>query len=210
MADDTEIGSLEEWVRDAEDKSDACRPLFYMGRLLNAVQSRAAGRKIYDDVEFVRIDVPGESKLRPDRPVQDEDKTRWPKQYAAFKAGLAQPITGTPLESWPVLSPGQVETYRSTGRIRTVEDIAGLMDSGVELLGPNGFKIREAARHFIAPRPSREKEMQAELDETRRLMASMQAQIAQLTAGGTAPVAAPAAPLPERRKPGRPPSAKAA
>jgi hypothetical protein len=183
---------MDDWIRDAEDKSDPCRPFFYMGKLLNAVKSRAENRRIYDDVEFVRIDIPGESKLRPDRPVQDEDKARWPKQYAAFKAGQDQPIIGTPLENWPVLSPAQVETYRSTGRIRTVEDIAGLTDSGVELLGPNGYKIREAAKAFVAPRPSREKEMQAELDETKRQLAAMQAQIAQLTgAGPVTPATAP-------------------
>ena len=210
------VGDINDWLRDAEDKTDGCRPHFYRGKVLNGPETRKAGRDIFDDCEMVKIYIPGESKLLPDRLVEDEDRARWPKQYAIFKAGAEQRVRGTPLEDWTsngraVLSPAQCATYRAVGHIQVVEDIARLSDSGVGVLGPNGYKLREAAQAFTAPLPASEAEMREKLAEQAREMAAMKAQLAQLTGGGASPVTPATSPPPAEKRPvGRPPNAKAA
>src|SRR6266481_6333615 len=57
-----------------------------------------AGRPIFDEVEHIRIIAPGGKDNINDRPVTLADKRRFPRQYAAFKAGQSQiAASGTPL-----------------------------------------------------------------------------------------------------------------
>lgn len=199
MADGTSVGSMEEWLKEAEDRTDRCRPIFYQKAVKDEFKSAKEGRAVYYDVDMVIVEIPGESKLRPNRVVTDEDKARWPKSWEAYKKGLAQPVNGTPTEQWAALTPGQVETFRAAG-IRTVEDIARLPDSACQVLGPNGFKLREAANRFIAPPPEAQKQMQEQLANQQRIIDELQAKLAQLSSTP----APPAAPTEEHRGPGRP------
>lgn len=202
-----EIGSMEEWLRDAADTKDTCRPYFYRRPLKDNFRSEKEGRAIYYDADFVRIEIPGESKLRPDREVTDEDKKRWPKSWDAYQKGLAQPLVGTPIEEWPPLSPGQVETFKALG-IRTIEDIASLPDSGVGHLGPNGFKIRDAAKRHLQPADDAVKTLQAQVAELMRANQEMAARLAQT--GAVPPAPAAAAPAKAMAVPPPPPKRKAA
>lgn len=185
--------TLEEGLEMARDTGDRCRPHFFIKAVKLEAESKRQGRAVFEDVEYVRIEIPGESKLMPVRRVADEDRARWPKSYEAFTAGLDQPLNGTPIGEWPLLSPAQVETYRAA-RIRTVEDLANLPDSAMTILGPDGFKLRAAARRFIAPAPVRERELQTALEERDARIAALEARINQLS-----PTAAEASPRRARR-----------
>lgn len=103
--------------------------VFYMGILKNQAKSDEAGRPIYDDVECVRIIVPGDRNNINDRPASQEDKRRFAKQYAMFKEGRKEDdqISGTRLSEWPHVSRGQVEEFRFLG-IHTVEQLAEVRD----------------------------------------------------------------------------------
>lgn len=113
---------------DAGDES--LFPIFYMGVLKNEERTVAEGRPIYDDVECVRVIIPGDKNNVVDRPVRQDDKRRWPKQYELFKAGAREDeqISGTRLSDWPFLSRAQCEEYRYLG-LRTVEQLAAVSDS---------------------------------------------------------------------------------
>ena len=104
---------------------------FYVRPVMNNFRSSEEGRPIYEEKEYIRIIVPGDSKTTVDCPVTDEFRMRFQNQYDKFKRGLAQAVEGTPLEMWPVITRSQVEELKHF-RVRTVEDLAGLADSSVQ------------------------------------------------------------------------------
>jgi hypothetical protein len=108
---------------------DSLFVVFYMGVLKNEAKSIEAGRPIFDDVECLRIIVPGDRNNIVDRPATMQDKQRFAKQYAMFKEGHKEEdqITGTRLTEWPFLTRGQCEEFRYLG-LRTVEQLAEVRD----------------------------------------------------------------------------------
>lgn len=103
--------------------------VFYMGVLRNDVRSDEEGRPIFDDVECIRIMVPGDRNNIVDRPATQRDKQRFAKQYAMFKADVKEEdqVSGTRLTEWPYLTRGQCEEFRYLG-LRTVEHLADARD----------------------------------------------------------------------------------
>jgi hypothetical protein len=112
---------------DAGDESLVA--FFYMGVLKNEAKSEAEGRHIFDDIESIKIIIPGDKNNQIDRPATVQDKRRFAKQYAAFKEGRTEEeqISGTRLTEWPFLSRGQCEELRYL-QIRTVEQLAEVRD----------------------------------------------------------------------------------
>jgi hypothetical protein len=103
--------------------------VFYMGVVKNEGRTVEEGRAIFDDVECVRIIVPGDKNNVVDRPAQPSDKQRFSRQYDLFKKGVAEEdqVSGTRLTDWPFLSRAQAEELRYLG-IKTVEQIANVRD----------------------------------------------------------------------------------
>ncbi len=103
--------------------------VFYMGIIKNESRSTEEGRAIFDDVECVRIIVPGDKNSVIDRPAQVSDKQRFLRQYELFKKGVAEEdqVSGTRLTDWPFLSRAQCEELRYLG-IKTVEQLASVRD----------------------------------------------------------------------------------
>src|SRR4030095_1417545 len=103
--------------------------VFYMGTLDNESRTLAEGRRIVDDVECVRIMIPGDKNNIIDRPVTADDRRRFPQQYQMFRDGKKDDdqLTGTRLRDWPYCSRSQVEELTYLG-IKTVEQMAGLRD----------------------------------------------------------------------------------
>lgn len=135
---------------DPQDRSgDRAIPRFFIKPMKNNFRSQAEGREIWEDKEYVEIIVPGETKNIAERAVRDEDRDRWPSQYARFKESREAPETGTPLEEWAAVSASMVMELKSH-RIRTVEHVAGLSDSQLAKCIPmGGHALRERAQRFI-------------------------------------------------------------
>lgn len=116
--------------RDGGD--DSLFVVFYWGTVKDDAQSEEQGRPIFRDTEYVRIIVPGDKNNINDRPASKHDKQRFPKQYAAFRAGVAEEdqIVGTRLKEWPLLTRAQVEEFAYFG-IKTVEQLAEVRDDVV-------------------------------------------------------------------------------
>lgn len=103
--------------------------VFHQDILKDEARSEEEGRPIFKDVEFIRIFIPGDKSNVIDRPVRPGDKTRFPKQYAAFRDGADEEaqLTGTPLKDWPMVGRSQVAEMAYFG-IRTVEQLADVRD----------------------------------------------------------------------------------
>lgn len=108
---------------------DSLFVVFYMGVVKNEGRSVDEGRPIFDDVECVRIIVPGDRNNMIDRPASAVDKARFAKQYALFQQGRKEEdqLSGTRLTDWPYLTRGQCEEFRYLG-LRTVEQLAECRD----------------------------------------------------------------------------------
>lgn len=123
--------------------------VFYMGTMKNEDKSIEAGRPIIDDVECVRIIVPGDKNNVVDRPARDSDKRRFAKQYAMFSQGMKEDdqISGTRLNEWPFLTRGQCEEFKYLG-IQTVEQLAEVRDDIVSKV-PGMVKLKQHAAVWL-------------------------------------------------------------
>lgn len=178
---DVAMSEIEHWNAIAQDRSDPCRPRFYMRAVHMKFESEKQGRPIYSDREYVEIVTPGQPKSIVDRPVKPEDKARWPRAYEAFKAGQAQPLNGVPIEMANFIGPAQMAMLKAAG-FMTIEDVAGASDTAKEKIGMGALEIVKKAKAFLQPAPVREQELRAELSKANAMVAGLQSQIDQLRA----------------------------
>lgn len=175
---------------------------FYLKTIQNNFRSEQEGRKICDDVDFIKIWTPGNQLNIIDRPVHEDDKHRFPTHWAKYSAGKqgSDQLSGTPLKDWPLLTPAQAEELRYL-KFFTVDQIAGASDDNAmrltALVGMSGYALRDRAKNFLAVAKGeavnshleeQNKSLQSQLDALREQLAAM----------------APA----EKRGPGRPPKAE--
>ena len=69
--------------------------------------------------------------------------------YKAWKEGRELPLTGTPILTWPVLSPSQSKAVLDAN-IRTVEDLATANESSVNAIGMGGRSLKEKAVSWLS------------------------------------------------------------
>lgn len=125
-------------------------PRFFTKAVEMTFKSQEAGRPIYEDRDFVEILIPGQRNAMAHEPVNPEHMTRWPTQFAAFKAGKELPLDGTPLANWPNprVTRSLVEEL-AYFNIRTVEDLAKVNDSHLQNLGMGAYELRKSAQMFL-------------------------------------------------------------
>lgn len=126
---------------------DSTIPRFFFDAVENPVATSAAGHPVYDQRELVQYIMPGNPNAPVER-VTNEHVERWPKQYAAFKAGVEITTDGTPLEMWPVLNRAQVLNMKAMG-LHSIEQCAAMSDLAVQKVGMGGHKIRELAKAYL-------------------------------------------------------------
>lgn len=69
--------------------------------------------------------------------------------YAAWEKGEALPEVGTPIKTWPPLTPGEQKMILSN-QVYTVEDLGGLTDTACLSLGMGWMGWRDKARNWLA------------------------------------------------------------
>ncbi len=100
--------------------------------------------------------------------------------YRRWKAGQEEPVEGTPIKSWPVISPAQVGLLLSIG-IRTVEDLSTLTDEGVKRIGMGGVDFKNKAKAWLAASQDKGKLTQ-EMSALQRKNDVLEGSVANLTA----------------------------
>lgn len=192
---------------------------FYVRPVQNIFQSSKAGRPIYEDVIYIRINVPGLKEMQVDTPARSDHQKRFPMQWQHFvqkTQGDAREV-GTPLSEWAQLTRSQAEEFRSL-KFFTVESIANAADANINQLGMIGgmspYALREKARAFLKAAgdtalPQHQAEELAKRDAEIAMLKEQMAQIAAKMAVPVAPVAPKEPPLPaptilQPRKRGRP------
>lgn len=142
-------------------------------------QSREAGYPVWKDIEYVRVQQPGERD-----PVEleahDGHRQRWPAEYERYKQGKAQIPDGTPLS---ILLPGSdamVITMRTLG-VYTVEQLASISDSAIGNI-PFGGELKQRAKKYLETMNGSQgfNKMQAEVDAAKAETNDLKKMIADL------------------------------
>jgi len=158
--------------RNAADKSVFVK--FYIRPFQDEAKSIEEGRPIFKDKEYVEIRTPGNQTNIVQRPVTDMDKQRFRAAYAAFKAGDAEQIIGTPLTETPWITRSQVEELAYL-RIRTLEQLANVGDDVCTRL-PGMFKLKQRAQAALerAEKTAPFIAMQKENEDLRNKLAALE------------------------------------
>jgi hypothetical protein len=163
---------------------------------LHPGKSREEGRAIYEEVNYVKIYVPGDKGSVVERPVTEQDAYRFADRYAKWKAGQAEAVTGTPLSSLPTMSPSKVEEYKYF-KIVTVEQLAEANDNlGGKFMSFNQDKQRAKAFMEVAKNNAPIEAMNVELAKRDEQIESLKTMVEALqanTKAGKRNVAAPVA-----------------
>ena len=153
---------------------------FFIHPLQNKEKTLEEGRPIFEDTEFVSIMVPGDKHNIVTRETRKSDFQRFPKQYQNFKNNNKELIDGTPLEKWPLITPGQVLEMKYFN-VRTVEQLAGLNDSTAQqFMGIN--LLRERAKEYLvaAKDAAPVTQLQGELAKRDETISSLEAAIEEM------------------------------
>lgn len=130
------------------DSKDMAIPLFYMEPVELVAQSKAEGRPVFRDTEFVKIMIPGFKDISCHK-VRPEDIERWPRQYQAFKEGNnTEMVIGTPITEWNGIKPSQAATCKAL-KVLSVEALANLPDAPLRKLGPDCYDLQRRAKEFL-------------------------------------------------------------
>lgn len=205
----------------AQNPDSALAVAFRWDKKLNEYRSKEEGRPIYDWMDWIRIEVPGNNLTNVDRPVYPADKLRFPIQWARYeqvKNGGPLMTAGTPLEQWPLVSREIAEALRYF-KFYTVENIAEASDGALQGLGMAGgmapLTLRDKAQAWLraakgsadATKAAEEiAEKDRQIEELRKGQEEMQAQMRTLLNAVRAQSASSSA----KAKPGRRPREKSA
>ena len=121
---------------------------FYLQPMLNKFKSKQAGREIWESKEFILIIAPGQSKSEVRRPIQDQDKKNYPKEWQAFQDNKPDAVTGTPIEQLPTLDIGMAKQLKFLN-IHTIEQMAAMHDAGLANIGMGAREIKTKAQAFL-------------------------------------------------------------
>lgn len=178
---------------------------FEMHAKQNEARTVLEGRPIFDELEYVKVQTPGDKSNIIHRAVTDEDRTRWRAAYRAWKDGTnTDGLAGTPLAEWPLCKRSMVEEMAFFG-IRTVEQLAAVSDGNIKNVGPI-MSLRQKARDWLEQAKANAglTQMRAELEKRdndietlRRITEEQAADLAELKAELRAALGTPN-PSPER------------
>lgn len=155
---------------------------FYRKPVLQPGKSREAGRAVFEEVDYIRIHVPGDKHSVVERPVSEHDAQRFADRYAKWKAGQSEAVTGTPLSALPGMTPSKVEEYKFF-KLVTVEQLAEANDNlGGKFMSFQQDKQRAKAFLEVAKNNAPIEKMNeelakrdAELEELRSMVTALQA-----------------------------------
>lgn len=145
-------------------EKDRTIAMFYPRAELDKVRTRAEKAPRYRMVPHIRMMQPGETSLVLDRPVRDEDRNRFPQEWARFESRQANTAMGTPLEAMFPLHPDIVLTLRAHN-IPTVEALASLSDAAISNMGLGAQQMKDRARRYLIAVTNPEGIKMAERDE---------------------------------------------
>ena len=129
---------------------DGVLATFYDEAVQNKSASKQKGYPVFDDVLYIKIQVPNQVDCVP-RPMQEKDKTRFPKTWDAYVTGKEPIDSGYPLSQWAQMTTGELKVCHAN-HLKTVEQLANTADANIHRLGPGAASMKNRAAKFLAER----------------------------------------------------------
>jgi len=120
---------------------------FYKKAKLNKFKSDKEGRQIFEDVERIKIKIPGDNTSEVDREVTAEDKLRFASRYENFLKNNEAKLDGTDIMLLPGVSDADVHNCKAM-KVETVEQLSGLQERYIKQL-TNGRDLVKKAHKFL-------------------------------------------------------------
>lgn len=144
---------------------------FFTDKKLLGEKSRAAGRPIYEDREYVRIQIKGQDKQVVVEEVKQSHKEKYPFAYHAFVSKKPAPVIGTPIEQLNGVGPSQAHNLRGLN-LRTVEDLAGVTDENtLSAIGMGARDLVKKAKAWIDGQSTKSVDLEQQLAAEREARA---------------------------------------
>ena len=155
--------------------------VFYGGTRINEAKSQEAGRPVHDDVDLIKIIIPGQRDSVVAEATYDYQQ-RFPRQWAQYKANKEQTGSGTPLSELTWLTAAQIADLKAMN-VHTVEQLASISDAQAHsFMGFHGLKQRAQTYLDASAGNAPLLKMQTELESRDAQIAELQAQVAKLVA----------------------------
>ncbi len=122
---------------------------FFMESVEFKAESEKAGRPIYKEIPFIRIQHPGDRLNVLEVKADEHYKRKYARQWQAFEAGLVGEVIGTPLEQWPQITKSQCKEAAYFG-VKTVENLSEVNDAACQRMGMGWIELRKKARDYLA------------------------------------------------------------
>lgn len=178
-----ELPSIDEAVMEGDARhamDHLLRVEFYAGAVQNAAKSEEAGFPVFDDADFVRINIPGDVKSSYEAVVDLSHKRRFARQWAAYQAGQSQETTGMSLDKLPGMTLSLKASLVARGII-TVEQLASLSDQlATGLMGIHELRRKAIALVEVAKGAEGKQFVQTELSKRDAQIEALKAQMAEL------------------------------
>ena len=151
--------------------------------MLNQFKSKQEGRPVYEDQTFVKIQHPGETLNIVKRPVRDDDKQRWQRQWHQFTNGTSQIPEGIPITLLFPDKPSIAATLRGYN-IHTVEQLANLSAQGMSTVGMGCQDWVNGAKRYLehADKGVSHHKFENEITALKSENVKLQRQVSELTA----------------------------
>jgi len=170
---------------------------FYQRAVENEFKSALEGRPIMEMRDFIIIEVPGDNLTVIDTFAVDENKKRFPVQWARYQNEKTDgDVEGTLLHDWPILN-AAIAAELKHFKFYTVEQIALASDAQLNTLGMvagmSPLGLRDKAKAFLSSAKGSAL-VQQQADELRKRdeeLAAIKAQLAELTNTMNQPKATP-------------------
>lgn len=150
--------------------------IFYREVEKNENKSLDAGRPIFDEIDVIKIISPGQrdSFVGLATPQYQE---RFAAQWARYKAGRDQGVSGTPLNMLPWMTMAQVAEFKAMN-CHTIEQLVGMPDSiSQRFMGHH--QIKQRAQQYLdnAKDAAPGLKLQAELERRDEQIAELQVKL---------------------------------
>jgi hypothetical protein len=121
---------------------------FFMKSVIDPIKSREQSIRIYSDMAYVKIFRPGEMLNVIERPMEENDKRRWPRQYENFLHNRTQVPEGTPIDLLFPNNPSVADNLRARG-VYTIQQCANLTAHAIDSIGMGAQEYVNRAKKYL-------------------------------------------------------------
>lgn len=121
---------------------------FYQESVEFKAESEKEGRPIFKEIDFIRIQTPGDRNNILEVKATDHYKQKFAREYAAYKSRSSEGAVGTILSQWPQITKSQVKEAEYFN-VKTVEQLSTLNDNTVQRMGMGWMELRNKAKAYI-------------------------------------------------------------